>query len=204
MIASVCWSCVVGLHEECFEPELVADDSIEGDWTTCCCANNADADAKDFVNGVGRPMLDPKDITDITSTGRKRAAMLYPIMEDMTCEWSGLRFAGGGVKPIIGCDGNTLTADKGSSRTGHRHHGPDKNVINNAPDNVHRVCSTCHNRWHALNNEFYGSRPPAEQPFLPNVEWKKHDRETLASDDELEENEKWWATRKSDRVVLDD
>jgi len=57
---------------------------------------------------VGRPMAEPSDITDITSTGRKRAAMMYPIFKDMKCEWSGLRFAGGGVEPIIGCSGNII------------------------------------------------------------------------------------------------
>lgn len=202
MIANVCWSCVVGLHEECLEPELLPESSELEQWTTCCCASSSEPDAKEFANGVGRPLLEPHEITDVTSTGRKRAAMLYPILEGMVCEWAGLRYAGGGVKPIIGCGGNVLTADKGPSK-GDRHHGPDKNVINNAPDNVHRICSKCHNRWHALNNEFYGPRPAADQPYLPVGEYQNHDKETRATEEELEENEKWWATRKIDRVALD-
>jgi len=51
--------------------------------------------------GVGRPMSEPSDIRDVTSTGRKRAAMMYPIFKDMVCEWAGLAKAGGGVEPII-------------------------------------------------------------------------------------------------------
>jgi len=146
--------------------------------------------------GIGRPMSEPSEITDITSTGRKRAAMMYPIFKDMKCEWAGLRYAGGGVEPIIGCFGNVIQPTKGPDK-GDRHHGPDKNVINNAPDNVHRICSTCHNRWHALNNKYYGPRPPADEPFMPLEEYicKKHDTETKATDKEIADNETWWVTK---------
>jgi len=144
--------------------------------------------------GVGRPMSEPSEITDIVSTGRKRAAMMYPIFKDMKCEWSGLRYAGGGVEPIIGCDGNIIQPSKGPDK-GDRHHGPDKNVINNAPDNVHRICSKCHNRWHALNNPYYGERPPADEPFLPLQDYKDHDSETKATAEEIKENEHYWSTK---------
>ncbi len=206
--AAVCWPCIVGLHEECYDPVLDTEtENVLGSWVTCCCSVSKVEDAKDFM-GIGRPVSDPKDISDITSTGRKRAAMLYPIMEGMLCEWSGLKFAGGGVEPIIGCDGNTLHSGKGPDK-GDRHHGPDKNVINNSPENVHRICSTCHNRTHALNNRYYDKpRPPAEQSWLPNSKYgevHKHDSKTLATDEERADNEEWWALSKADRnVVLDD
>jgi len=146
--------------------------------------------------GIGRPMSEPSDITDIVSTGRKRAAMMYPIFKDMNCEWANLRNAGGGVEPIIGCAGSVIQPTKGPDK-GDRHHGPDKNVINNAPDNVHRICSTCHNRWHALNNKYYGPRPPADEPFmpLPEYKWQPHDAVTKATDQEIADNETWWATK---------
>jgi len=149
----------------------------------------------EIERGVGRPMAEPSDITDITSTGRKRAAMMYPIFKDMMCEWAGLKFAGGGVEPIIGCRGNIIQPTKGPDK-GDRHHGPDKNVINNSPQNVHRICSTCHNRWHALNNKYYGERPPADEPFVPLEEYKEHDAQTKATTEEIDENENWWATRR--------
>jgi len=41
--------------------------------------------------GRGRPMSEPSEITDIISTGRKRAAMMYPIFKDMVCEWAHLK-----------------------------------------------------------------------------------------------------------------
>lgn len=206
---TVCWPCVVGIHEECLTPDIVPEeDDLGGNWIQCCCHRHKDDDAAAFAKGVGRPVLEPKDITDITSTGRKRAAMLYPILEGMLCEWAGLRYAGGGVKPIIGCAGNRIYSGKGSDK-GDRHHGPDKNVIDNEPGNVHRICSPCHNRWHALNNEFYlGERPPAEEPWLPTapegLTVHRHDPDTLATDEEIETNEQWWATRKIDRVDIED
>ena len=143
---------------------------------------------------VGRPMSEPSDITDITSTGRKRAAMMYPIFKNMKCEWAGLKFAGGGVEPIIGCAGNIIQPNKGPDK-GDRHHGPDKNVINNSPQNVHRICSKCHNRWHAKNNKYYGERPPADEPYepLPEYGWQQHDMDTQATEEEIEKNESWWA-----------
>lgn len=200
IVAEVCWPCVVGLHDECLAVELVESDDIEGNWVRCCCFNRRDEDAEAFVRGVGRPLSEPSDITDIVSTGRKRAAMMYPIYEGMVCEWAGLRYAGGGVEPIIGCDGNTLSTGKGPDK-GDRHHGPDKNVINNSPDNVHRICSRCHNRYHAQNNKYYpGDRPPTDQPWLPEapegMTVRKHDSETLATDEEIEENEAYWSGRK--------
>ena len=149
------------------------------------------------TRGVGRPMAEPGDITDITSTGRKRAAMLYPIFENMKCEWAGLKFAGGGVEPIIGCDNHIIQPTKGPDK-GDRHHGPDKNVINNSPGNVHRICSSCHNRWHAKNNKYYGDRPAPDQPFLPkeDYDWKPHDPETQATPEEIADNERYWNKNK--------
>lgn len=195
MIAEACWPCVVSLHEECYDLSIVEDDNIDGSWVQCCCFKHKGDDAEDWVRGVGRPVSEPSDITDVLSTGRKRAAMLYPIYDGMVCEWAGLRFAGGGVEPIIGCQGNVLEANKGPNK-GDRHHGPDKNVINNGPDNVHRICSKCHNRWHARNNKYYGDRPAVDQPYIPTEEYQKHDSITLATEEELAENEAFWSGQK--------
>ena len=208
MIAEVCWPCVCGLHEECFCPDLAPEDNEDGTWVVCCCYGKPiESEEGAFVRGVGRPLKDPSEITDITSTGRKRAAMLYPIMEGMLCEWAGLKFAGGGVEPIIGCPGNTLSASKGAGR-GDRHHGPDKNVINNSPDNVHRICSDCHNRWHALNNKYYGDRPAADMPYLPvapeGLTVQRHDRETRATEEEIMANEAFWAVKADRRHAVVD
>ena len=154
--------------------------------------------------GRGRPMSEPSEITDIISTGRKRAAMMYPIFKDMVCEWAHLKKAGGGVVPIIGCSGSVIQPTKGPDK-GDRHHGPDKNVINNGPSNVHRICSKCHNRWHALNNKYYGPRPPADESFIPLAEhvWEEHDPRLKATEAEMEENESWWANKHKLLVGVD-
>jgi hypothetical protein len=203
MIAEKCWPCIAGLHEECYDPQMIEENAIEagieGEWTTCCCSINREPDAAAFVGAVGRPMLDPDQITDPKSTGRKRAAMLYPIYEGMECEWAWLRYAGGGVVPVVGCRGNTITDKKGGddeNKQGDRHHGPSKATINNAPDNVHRICSVCHTHWHVANDKFYTSpRPPADQQWFPNVPYFMHDSITTATDEELEQSEAYWAVK---------
>lgn len=85
-------------------------------------------------------------LRDQQSTGRKRAAEMYPLDRDADCEWKLQKNCGGGNSPIVGClDGKQQA----------RHHGPDKNTLNNDYGNVHRICHTCHNRWHARNDEGY-------------------------------------------------
>lgn len=197
--ASVCWFCVTGLHEEC--PELIWDDETER--AQCCCRKaSPDTDAGAWQTEIGRPTAKPGDITDVLSTGRKRADMLYPIFDGMVCEWAGLKFAGGGVEPIVGCRGNVLHQERGQYA---RHHGPNKSTLENGPLNVHRICYVCHNRWHAANNEFYGkARPEQGAPWLPVEAWLPHDPDTKASEQEIEDNERYWATRKADRATEED
>lgn len=65
---------------------------------------------------------------------------------------------GGGQKPIVGCLNGKQQA---------RHHGPDKNTLNNEVGNVHRICHTCHNRWHTLNDDDYvwDAVHPKHEPY---------------------------------------
>lgn len=88
-------------------------------------------------------------LRDQQSTGRKRAARLYPLDRNAECEWAGRSSAGGGEHPIPGCGVRGSTV-KGKQQA--RHHGPDKNTLNNEEGNVHRICHSCHNAWHALND----------------------------------------------------
>ena len=209
--AAVCWPCVIGLHEECMDPQMIQPEELEvalrddDAWVKCCCYDSKIPDAQDFVHGVGRPVAEPSEITDILSTGRKRAAMLYPIFEGMLCEWAGLAKAGGGIHPIVGCRGNIIDPTKEGPTAGHRHHGPNKNVIDNSPSNVHRICTTCHNRFHSLNNSTYPQpRPPADQPWYPEGEWSKHDPETKATEEDYEESDEFWRNRRVDKSDAED
>ena len=139
----------------------------------------------------GGPMKSPEEMADPTSTGRKRAAILKPIESGMVCEWKLLARAGGGAIPIIGCVGNPAK---------HIHHGPDKDTTNNNDENLHRVCSECHNRWHSLNDPFYGKRPTAGTPFVPlNGINHPHDPDTIVELPVAYDHELWWGTKAKDR-----
>ena len=86
-------------------------------------------------------------VTDVLSTGRKRAAKLYGHLIDgeYPCEWRLKKNVGGGI-PISGCI-NGFAQDI--------HHGPDKNTLNNERHNIHLICKTCHKRWHITNDPVY-------------------------------------------------
>jgi hypothetical protein len=138
----------------------------------------------------GGQLKDMENVTDLESTGRKRAAKLYPLDRAKPCEWRGLKLAGGGAKPIVGCLGGMQVAI---------HHGPDKNTLSNFVGNVHRICATCHNRWHTENDPLYPSeRPSGETPYLPlEVEAIPHDAYTKFTPEEFSQNELMWLNRKS-------
>lgn len=183
-----CFGCRNGFHNEC-----------SGFWTSdtdeCGCGgaviftasgevkSSGDKDSaagSDLDTGYVDDGYDGyKDIDnykDPLSTGRKRAAVMYPIAPGQVCEWAGLKFAGGGVVPIVGCVGRPASD---------RHHGPDKNTMNNAPGNVHRICDYCHNTWHGANDPHYGERPDHTLPFVPAGEYKEHDATTKATTEEI-------------------
>lgn len=172
---AICLNCLAGYPWECLKPDV-------NGYASCCAVENKESPIR-----IG-PVKDNSEVTDLESTGRKRAAELYPLTEGMICEWAGLKFAGGGIVPIIGCNSNLAT---------NRHHGPDKNTLNNSSDNLHRICSTCHNRWHTNNDGYYpNTRPSGDIPFIPVGEYKKHDSETKASHQEIIESELKWRTKK--------
>lgn len=97
-------------------------------------------------------------LKDALSTGRKRAAELYPIDSNAPCEWQGRKNCGGGKRPIIGCVDGKQQA---------RHHGPVKNTTRNHEGNVHRICNRCHNHWHEVNDLIYDERAYALLPHDP-------------------------------------
>ena len=200
----LCPACAAGLYEECSNPQLL-EESTKGAWIVPCAVIFAPAGVSvTKPNGtVGRPIASPEDVTDPTSTGRKRAAFLAPILTGQRCAWAGLKFAGGGIQPILGCDGHELIEKKGGEPPlyqGDRHHGPDKNTLNNALGfNLHSICADCHHRWHALNDPGYGKRPDAARPFLPVEPYWPHDATTTFTGEEFAEAEAWWALPVKDR-----
>ena len=209
-IHRICPACAVGLYSECeqFEVAEVTGDGFE--WIIPCALKFTGANTpvlRGGGDGPGRPVLAPDEVTDPRSTGRKRAVLLAPVLEGMMCEWSGLKFAGGGVVPIAGCNGHRLIPQKGGDDErglyqGDLHHGPDKNTLNNAVGtNLHRICADCHHRWHAANDAFYDAagRPGAQFPFTPVQPYFLHDAVTRATDADYELAEQWWELPKKKR-----
>lgn len=188
----MCLYCLNSLHELCVFPVAIEEEDL---YVKCCCVNEQQPNNAVVIEPLGGYKQN-EDITDQTSTGRKRAAMLYPVEDGMTCEWAWLKNAGGGAKPIVGCNGTVLLAAKGKHAV---HHGPDKSTLNNEPTNVHRICVRCHNRWHAENDPLYPPvRPEGGAPFIPlSGEVVPHDAETKASMEDMFDSEMYWADKKS-------
>ncbi len=159
-----CLGCGRGFHDEC---------------EIGCKSCHPDIDqlfkATVSIGGRGAPIKEPEDVKDRHSTGRKRAALLYPIVKENPCEWRGKKNCGGGT-PIVGCI-------NGFQR--HRHHGPVKDTLRNEAGNVHRICNHCHNRWHAVNDPVYDAALYEDKPHNPE----------LATELELMENEMYWSTK---------
>lgn len=175
VLPTFCLPCKRGIHISCKAVLL-------GNPTCCECthgetnsleqtANKSNSNSEIDLNLQDTPSLfstDPPDeviverksrrtkpdsaLKDQQSTGRKRAAKLYPLDRSAQCEWANNPASGGGVT-IAGC--GIRLRDKKLVPVGlqqSRHHGPDYNTLNNDPGNVHRICHSCHNAWHALND----------------------------------------------------
>lgn len=111
------------------------------------------------------------NLKDPQSTGRHRAVAIHgKANPEEPCEWLGLANCGGGHFPILGCDRGVQE---------NLHHGPDKNVLNNERQNVHKICSQCHNRWHTMNDADYewDGHHPLHSPRKPNDSDFKIDQE---------------------------
>lgn len=154
----------------------------------CDCPTN-DASGPPVGQIFGGETFDRKERTlkpddQITiSAGRKRAAVTYQINKERPCEWRGLKNAGGGINPIVGClDGAQQE----------RQHGPDKDTSNNDPGNVHLICGKCHRRWHHVNDAVYDREQYRKLPHQPET----------ASLQELMDNEiKWKAGGYSKKIL---
>jgi hypothetical protein len=199
---AVCLACKAGFHDECQD---MWDDRLASNQFCCCeglfniegntAYENFDEpeELEAYFDGyTGSKNLD--SYSDPISTGRKEAAKKFPIKPGMVCEWAWLRYAGGGIEPIIGCPGHPAEAI---------HHGPDKNTMRNVEGNIHRICAECHNRWHAANDPYYGERPTtpdgkidASVPFHPlntkgeRIDPLPHDPVTLAPDEQIHAEDK--------------
>ena len=112
-----------------------------------------------------------RELKDPQSTGRHRAVTLHGKADpSQPCEWQEMANCGGGSFPILGCVSGVQE---------NLHHGPDKNTLNNERNNIHKICSRCHNRWHTLNDPGYewDGHHAAHSPREPTLEDIKLDNE---------------------------
>lgn len=192
----VCLPCAVGYHHECWFPTETMECHCVEDYTsvgpTEPLGDLPTPPPATEKKERGGQIKNAADVGDLQSTGRKRAAKLFPIPKEgepgypMACEWRELKNAGGGVEPIVGCMDGVAT---------NIHHGPDKNTLSNFLGNLHRICATCHNRWHTKNDRYYDNiRPRGDEPYLPRIPYihHQHDYVTKATPEELARNEIAW------------
>lgn len=152
-----CTSCARELCDECHTENV-----------KCCLADVQKQKASRLPNGW-KP---DEEVKDPRSTMRKRAQKVLRDTRGVNigdpCEWRGLADVGGGRHPIVGCIDGVVR---------HIHHGPNKDWYHNSPDNLHGICHSCHNRWHARNDGCY-------EPTLPHLP-------RVATHDEL----KYWNSK---------
>lgn len=178
---SVCVNCLAGYPWECLRPNK------DGHATCVLFVSPISAAVTASNKERGGQKKSKEKVTDLESTGRKRAAELYPIEEGLPCEWRYLKYAGGGPIPIVGCKDGLAS---------NRHHGPDKNTLANQMGNVHRICATCHNRYHAANDAYYDSkRPSGGTAWLPVGTLIPHDTQERATELDIIQNEIFWRTK---------
>jgi hypothetical protein len=160
-MAKVCINCALGLGEElCHYDTPCKNDGVPDKGFVSRVAERSshvrEPETTEQEEDTGRFYKSDGSVRDPKSTGRKRAAVLFPLEREKPCEWRGLANCGGGKFPIIGCyEGNQ----------DHRHHGPDKNTLNNSEGNVHRICDDCHNIWHSQNDPYYDPENPYSADF---------------------------------------
>jgi hypothetical protein len=206
-----CLPCAMQNHESCWLPN---------DRGLCCCPTSmwdgeepqmtlASLTGTPYVptgseqvketQGRGGQVKDADAVTDRESTGRKRAAKMFPIVQGMPCEWAGLKLAGGGVIPIMGCIREAKSVAKDI------HHGPNKSTLANFVGNVHRICPTCHNRWHSLNDKYYDSIRPLGLDYYPQAKYVSYEHLPFVypTDIERAQNEIAWLQGKASEFLTD-
>jgi hypothetical protein len=173
----ICAPCRASMHKSCIGgcDCLHNDLRVEPVTVPALMEPVEDEEVNERLQSGKRQRSQKRDasLKDQQSTGRKRAARLYPLNPDAPCEWRGTANAGGGTRPIVGCVSGTQQA---------RHHGPDKSTSNNEEGNVHRICHRCHNRWHSANNKDYDWNNTVPESHAPRPQTPK-EREQATLDE---------------------
>lgn len=145
-------------------------------------ALNLESDGYDSSKRTRRLKNDDA-VTDQQSTGRKRAAKMYPLKDEhgnpLPCDFANkpqclpkfmeVQIDGCGVRP------GTLS---GKAQARHHH---DYNTLNNERSNVGLLCTSCHNLLHARNDPYKDVIYERIYGFKPATEDLKHANKALKS-----------------------
>lgn len=174
-MSEVCWPCRRNQHDgcaalftydlcECTHEKVVAPTPV-GDIGNALNLDTQEADTKTVVRRQKNDMA----VTDPQSTGRKRAAKLYPLIDPngnkLPCDFQNRKSCLPSYMEvqIDGCGVRTGTMPNFAQS---RHHH-DYNVMNNERENIGLLCLSCHNLLHAKNDPYkdkiyeriYGVKP---------------------------------------------
>lgn len=174
---NICIACAAEVYAECNNPKYIDEEY----FVPCAFVSDSEVEEIEEKRQRGRPVKEDSELQNAERVGRQRANRIKPISTGDKCEWAMLKYAGGGVEPVIGCMGNPAAVI---------HHGPDKSYLNNDESNLHKLCRDCHAIWHARNDKYYDSRPEDNSAFIPNQEYKEHDFISKATVDEVIANYK--------------
>jgi hypothetical protein len=176
----ICVPCWRGLHGACnalfFEDE-------------CSCTHVAAPAVGSFKSQIGNALqLEPEEpdtrhitrrnkddqaVTDPQSTGRKRAAKLYPLRNSdgspIPCDLAGKKSPTLPGYYKVQIDGCGIRQGSLAANAQSRHHWS-YNTLDNERSNIGLLCHSCHNLIHARNDEFkadiyetlYGFKPQQE------------------------------------------
>jgi hypothetical protein len=120
-----------------------------------------------------RRLKDDQSVTDPQSTGRKRAAKLYPLRtstgDPIPCDLAGKKAPTLPGYYKVQIDGCGVRQGSLAANAQSRHHWS-YNTLDNERSNIGLLCHSCHNLIHARNDEYkaeiyetlYGFKPKTE------------------------------------------
>ena len=189
MSETTCWPCRRGQHAGCTANVIDFD---------CVCdhvTRQAPVEQGEIANALNLEPQEPDSstrtrryknddaVTDQQSTGRKRAAKLYPLKDEhgnkLPCDLAG-KSAGLPTYMEVQIDGCGIRPGTMPNPAQSRHHN-DYNTLNNERSNVALLCHACHNLLHSRNDPFKDVIYERIYGFKPAVDDLRHANKALKS-----------------------
>jgi hypothetical protein len=171
------------------------------DFAVCDCDHTITLEAAQFAVGTiasalnlepevpdstrrTRKLKNDDAVTDQQSTGRKRAAALYPLKDEngnrIPCDYANKPAPTLPTYMEVQIDGCGIRQGTLATHAQARHHN-DYNTLNNERGNVALLCNSCHNLLHAKNDPFKDAIYERIYGFRPATANLKHANKALKS-----------------------